>query len=74
MEGAVPDAGDAGGDNSCQASAPIEGVIPDAGDRIASNGVRNDELAGGGLITIGNGDLARKVKILGRKSWALGTA
>ena len=35
-----------------------EGKIPDAGDRIAINGVRNDQLASSGSITIGDSDFA----------------
>ena len=44
--------------DACQARTGSEGSIPDAGDRIPSNGVRNDQLAGGGLITIGDGDFS----------------
>ena len=32
--------------------------MPDAGDRVAFNGVRNDQLAGGGSITIGDSDFS----------------
>ena len=58
-EGSIPNAGNAvtNGDTR-QAAAVIEGKRPDAGDRITLNGVGNDQLAGGGFITIGNGDFA----------------
>jgi len=59
LEGLLSDAGDAVRDRDAgQAGAAVEGSIPDAGDRITFNGVRNHQLAGGSLNTIGDGDLA----------------
>ena len=59
LEGSIPDAGDAIRDRDTrQAAGETEGPIPDAGDRITFNRLRNYQLAGSGLITIGYDDFS----------------
>ena len=59
IEGIIGDARDAiRYSDARQAGAVFEGVTPDAGDRVAFNGVRNDQLAGGGSITISDSDFS----------------